>query len=149
MLSIVQGLESCLCLSLCFQHTHFRLTGMDYLLFIKGPRKAPNVRISPSKTQEHCVRGDRKSVRAKGDGRHHVSSAFRSNRVDIHIGFQRPWQYAQGLHGSKPDGLSTLRGESGHRVPTLIKKLSATDTHWQREQSGFFQHILIGYINHA
>lgn len=67
----------------------------------------------------------------------------------MHVWAHEDWQHTNGLHRFKMDKMPVLKGRSGLWVPTLIKKLSATDTHWQREQSGFFQHILIGYINHA
>lgn len=35
---------------------------------------------------------------------------------------QTPWQQAQGLKRSKPDGVLVLRGVSGHELPLLTKK---------------------------
>lgn len=43
------------------------------------------------------------------------------------------WQHAQDPHRLKPDEVPALRGGNGHRVPTPVKKLFATDTHWQWE----------------
>ena len=41
---------------------------------------------------------------------------------------------------------AALRGKSGHRIPPLTKKLSPSDTHWQRENQ-LFQWWATEYIS--
>ena len=37
---------------------------------------------------------------------------------------QRLWQHAEDVHRSKPDGISALRGDSGHELPSHMMNLS-------------------------
>lgn len=61
--------------------------------------------------RELCERGEKKIVRAGGVRWHQENIAFRHNRTDGHMKFQKPWQHSSGLHRSKPDGFPVLRGE--------------------------------------
>lgn len=45
----------------------------------------------------------------------------------------RLWQHEQNLHRFKPDRIPALRWGSGHRLPSLTKKLSLIDNHLQRK----------------
>lgn len=61
---------------------------------------------------------------------------------------KRLWQQEQGLSMFKLDVALSLRRESGHRVPLLTKKLSATVSYFIGKIS-FTQWSLTVYINHT
>ena len=69
----------------------------------------------------------------------------RYNRADTHMNSQKLWQHEQGLHGSKPDGASVLRGEVDI---SLTQKLSLIENHSQRENEFSPTESLTGYMNH-
>lgn len=59
------------------------------------------------------------------------------------------WQHAQGLQWFKLDVVSALGRRGRQEVPALAKKLSATDTCYQRKKKGMFsiQLFLTRYNN--
>lgn len=74
----------------------------------------------------------------------------RHTRADTHMNSQRLWQHAQDVHKFKSDRVSVLRGEvEGKQTqgPTLTKKLSTVDTHWQREKSIFCLWVFFVFVS--
>lgn len=53
----------------------------------------------------------------------------------VHINSQRLWPHIQGLHWFKPDGILTLREESGDELLPLTRKLFAINNCYQRKNS--------------
>lgn len=49
-------------------------------------------------------------------------------RTDAHMKSQHLWQHTQDICRFKPDKFLVLRRPSGHKVPTLTKKLFAVGT---------------------
>lgn len=81
----------------------------------------------PDHLRQLCGRGGRKSARARGDG-WQWGNCLPDTRVLMHTWTHRMWQHAQGLLRIKSDTVLVLRVGTGHKLLSLIKKPSASDT---------------------
>ena len=73
----------------------------------------------------------------------------RHNRTDTLMNTQRLWQHAQGLHRFKADGDPVLRGESGHALPFITRKLPSIDNHLPRRHYFPTVESLTEYTSHT
>jgi hypothetical protein len=63
-------------------------------------------------------------VRIRGDDSKEPTSSS-NNKTDAQMNIRRLWQHKQGQHRFKPNKIPELREGAGHRLPSLIGKISA------------------------
>lgn len=63
----------------------------------------------------------------------HLLSPCSLSRLHVHINSQTLWQHTQDLHRVNPDRVLVLRRENRRWVTPVIKRPSAIETCWQRE----------------
>lgn len=61
------------------------------------------------------------------------NSVFQTGRDRCTYELRETGHACTGQYRFKPDGISVLRGGSGHRLPPSPKKLSVNESHWQKK----------------
>lgn len=81
---------------------------------------------SPQSSENYVEEEAERLEKPEGmDGLHQRNSVFQTDTL------QRLWLHVQGLHRFVPVEVPVLRGGIGYFLPSLINKLSSTDTYLQ------------------
>lgn len=76
---------------------------------------------------ELCRRGDRKIVRARGDGRHQGNCTFQTQGTDVHINLAPVTAYARPIQEQNKQNPHSEKNR--HKITPLPKKLFTTDSY--------------------
>lgn len=87
-----------------------------------------DVSTSSFQSSGHCIEEDRKACKSPWSWKTLRNKVFGHSRIDAHMNSQVPWQHAQGLRKSKPDGVPVLPWGSRCKLPFSTSKIPSADT---------------------